>query len=134
VPAPRALAGRSALLRRAEPVRPAGTHRTPPSPRAQDEVLGDPSSWPEPSAEHRCEDAGYGCVRVRAWAEMHPKVRNHAAKGTRGPLPIVLGTLIAWLEVERLPRGERRREPRVLWLWWQGPEGTVPDLDVLWRS
>jgi DDE superfamily endonuclease len=26
----------------------------------------DPSTWPEPSAEHTCEDAGYGFVRVRA--------------------------------------------------------------------
>src|ERR671921_1709380 len=93
----------------------------------------DPSTWPEPSAEHRCEDAGYGAVRVRAWAEMHPKVSNHARKGTRGPLPIVVGTLIL-VEVERLPLGERRREPRVLWLWWHGPEGKVPDLDLLWRS
>src|SRR5215203_5526514 len=84
----------------------------------------DPSTWPEPSAEHRCEDAGYGSVRVRAWAELHPKVHNHAGKGTRGPLPIVVGTLIL-VEVERLPRGERRREPRVLWLWWHGPEGVV---------
>jgi hypothetical protein len=93
----------------------------------------DPSTWPEPSAEHRCEDAGYGCVRVRAWAELHPNVHNHERKGTRGPLPIVVGTLIL-VEVERLPRGESRREPRVLWLWWHGPEGTTPDLDLIWRS
>src|SRR5215204_1799937 len=93
----------------------------------------DPSTWPEPSTEHHCEDAGYGAVRVRAWAEMHPKVNNHAGKGTRGPLPIVVGTLIL-VEVERLPRGERRREPRVLWLWWHDPEGRAPDLDLLWRS
>ena len=93
----------------------------------------EPGTWPEPSAEYRCEDAAYGSVRVRAWAEMHPKVSNHAGKGTRGPLPIVVGTLIL-VEVERLPRGERRREPRVLWLWWHGPEGTVPDLDLIWRS
>src|SRR4029453_5582769 len=92
----------------------------------------DPSPWPEPSVEYRCEDAGYGCVRVRAWAELHPKVHNHAGKGTRGPLPIVVGTLIL-VEVERLPRGERRREPGVLWLWWHGPEGTTPDLDPIWR-
>jgi hypothetical protein len=92
----------------------------------------DPSTWPEPSAEHHCEDAGYGSVRVRAWAELHPKVQNHEGRGSRGPLPIVVGTLIL-VEVERLPRGERRREPRVLWLWWHGPEGTVPDLDLLWR-
>src|SRR5215213_3562070 len=93
----------------------------------------DPSTWPEPSAEHRCEDAGYGAVRVRAWAKMHPKVQNHEGRGTRGPLPIVVGTLVL-VEVERLPRGERRREPRVLWLWWHGPEGRTPDLDLIWRS
>ena len=94
----------------------------------------DPSTWPEPSAEHVCEDAGgYGCVRVRAWAKMHPKVHNHERKGSRGPLPIVVGTLIL-VEVERLPRGERRREPRVLWLWWHGPEGMAPDLDLIWRA
>jgi hypothetical protein len=93
----------------------------------------DPSTWPEPSAEHHCEDAAYGSVRVRAWAELHPKVCNHAAKGSRGPLPIVVGTLIL-VEVERLPRGERRREPRVLWLWWHGPDRMVPDLDLIWRS
>jgi hypothetical protein len=93
----------------------------------------DPSTWPEPSTEHVCEDVGYGSVRVRAWAELHPKVQNHERRGSRGPLPIVVGTLIQ-VEVERLPRGERRREPRVLWLWWHGPEGTTPDLDLLWRS
>ena len=42
----------------------------------------DPSTWPEPSAEHHCEEAGYGCVRVRAWAELHPKVRNHEERGS----------------------------------------------------
>lgn len=36
------------------------------------------------------------------------------------------------IEVERLPSGERRRVPRVLWLWWHG-EGE-PDLDLLWRA
>jgi hypothetical protein len=93
----------------------------------------DPSTWPEPSAEHACEDAGYGSVLVRAWAELHPKVQNHEGRGSRGPLPIVVGTLIL-VEVERLPRGESRREPRVLWLWWHGPEGRTPDLDLIWRS
>jgi hypothetical protein len=48
-------------------------------------------------------------------------------------LPIVVGTLIL-VEVERLPRGERRRKPRVLWLWWHGPEGSAPDLDLLWKA
>jgi hypothetical protein len=93
----------------------------------------DPSTWPEPSAEHSCEEAGYGTVRVRAWAGLHPKVRAHEGRGSRGPLPIVRGTLVL-VEVERLPRGERRREPRVLWLWWHGPEKAAPDLELIWRS
>jgi hypothetical protein len=67
----------------------------------------DPSTWPEPSAEHTCEDSGYGAVRVRAWAKLHPKVRAHERCGSRGPLPIAVGTLVL-VEVERLPRGERR--------------------------
>ena len=110
-----------------------GTHRTPSRRHGPKMKCSDPSTWPEPSTEHHCEDAGYGAVRVRAWAELHPKVHNHDRRGTRGPLPIVLGTLIL-VEVERLPRGERRREPRFLWLWWHGPEGTEPDLDLLWRA
>ena len=93
----------------------------------------DPSTWPEPSAEHRCEDAGYGAVRVRAYSKMHPKVRAHEGRGSRGPLPIVVGTLVL-VEVERLPRGEWRRKPRVLWLWWHGPEGEAPNLQLIWRA
>ena len=93
----------------------------------------DPITWPEPSAEHACEDAGYGSVRVRSWAKMHPKVQNHEGRGSRGPLPVAVGTLIL-VEVEKLPRGERRREPRVLWLWWHGLEGMAPDLELVWRS
>jgi hypothetical protein len=93
----------------------------------------DPSTWPEPSAEYTCEGAGYGTVRVRAWAKMHPKVCAHQGRGSRGPLPIVVGTLVL-VEVERLPRGERRRKPRVLWLWWHGPEGETPNLELIWRS
>jgi hypothetical protein len=91
----------------------------------------DPSTWPEPSTEYACEGAGYGAVRVRGWAKMHPEVRVHEGRGSRGPLPIVVGTLVL-VEVERLPRGERRREPRVLWLWCHG-EGE-PDLDLIWRA
>ena len=65
----------------------------------------------EPSTGYTFEDSGYGTVRVRAWAKMHPKVCPQGP-GSRGPLPIVVGTLVL-VEAERLPRGERRREPRV---------------------
>jgi hypothetical protein len=49
----------------------------------------DPSTWPEPSSEHVCEDAGHGRVRVRAFSKLHPKVQNHERKGSRGLLPMV---------------------------------------------
>src|SRR3712207_3577666 len=91
----------------------------------------DPSTWPQPSTEYTCEDAGYGAVRVRAWANLHPKVRAHEGRGSRGPLPTVRGTLVL-VEVERLARAERRREPQVVWLWWHG-EGE-PDLGLLWQA
>ncbi len=93
----------------------------------------EPDTWPEPSIEHECEDAGHGAVRVRAWEEMHPKVRAREGRGSRGPLPVVVGTLVL-VEVGRLPRGERRRDPKRLWLWWAGPGGAAPDLGLLWRA
>ena len=92
----------------------------------------DPKTWPEPTHEHISGSEHYGTVRVRCWAKLHPKVRLHEGRGSRGPLPIVRGTLVL-VEVGRLPRGERRRKPKKLWLWWHGPEATTPDLNLLWR-
>jgi len=74
---------------------------------------------------------GCGCARVRAWAGLHAISQNHAAKGTRSPKPIVRGTLVL-VEVSRLPR--QTRKPKHVWLWWQGPAGSAPDLDLLWRA
>ena len=89
----------------------------------------DPKTWPIPTAEHRCEDPSYGSVRVRAWSGVHPKTQDHPTRGTRGPRPIVRGTLVL-VEVTHLPRPTR--EPRMLWLWWHGPG--KPNLDLLWRA
>ena len=89
----------------------------------------DPRTWPPPSDEHVSEDGQYGTVRVRAWAGLHPKQQLHPTRGTRGPRPIVRGTLVL-VEVSRLPG--RTYKPQVLWLWWAGPG--APDLDVLWRA
>jgi hypothetical protein len=68
-------------------------------------------------------------VRVRAGAGLHAKPQNHAKRGTRGPKPLIRGTLIL-VEVSRLPRPTRPPPP--LWLWWQGPG--APDLARLWRA
>ncbi len=88
-----------------------------------------PTTWPVPSADLRTEDPHYGAVRVRAWAGLHPKQQNHAARGTRTTRPVVRGALIL-VEVSRLPGPSRPWQ--LLWLWWSGP-GT-PDLDVVWRA
>jgi hypothetical protein len=89
----------------------------------------DRRTWPPPTDEHLTEDAQDGTVRVRTWAGLHPKQQVHATRGTRGPRPIVRGTLVL-VEVSRLPG--RTYKPQVLWLWWAGPG--APDLDVLWRA
>jgi DDE superfamily endonuclease len=89
----------------------------------------DMATWPAPSDEYYSEDVQYGHVQVCAWANLHAIPQNHATKGSRGPKPVVSGTLIR-VEVSRLP--QHTREPQVLWLWWRGP-GT-PDLAVIWRA
>ena len=94
-------------------------------------VLKDPNTWHEPSAEHTSEDAGYGEVRVRAWSGLHPKTRRAGERYGSDSAAVVRGTVVL-VEVEWLPRGERRRKQKKLWLWWHG-EGE-PDLDLLWRS
>jgi hypothetical protein len=92
-------------------------------------VCKDPSTWLTPTAEHRTEDEQYGEVRVRAWTGLHAIPQNHATKGSRGPKPLIRGTLIL-VEVSRLPKRSHKRQ--ALWLWWHGPR--TPDLDLLWRA
>lgn len=113
----------------ADPPPPKWTGRPPRHGRKLD--CKDPQTWPAPSAEHRLEDPGYGPVRVRAWAGLHPKTQDHPTRGTHRPRPIVRGTLVL-VEVGRLPRPTR--EPRALWLWWADGGPGEPDLDLLWRA
>jgi hypothetical protein len=93
--------------------------------------LADPTTWPAPTATLVCEDDQYGSVTVQAWAGLHPKQQRHPGHGTRGPRPIVRGTIIR-VQVERVPA--KTRPPKVLWLWWAGPEGLQLDLDLAWRA
>jgi hypothetical protein len=91
----------------------------------------DPTTWPAPTATLVCEDDQYGSVTVQAWAGLHPKQQRHPGHGTGGPRPIVRGTIIR-VQVERVPT--KTRPPKVLWLWWAGPEGLQLDLDLAWRA
>jgi hypothetical protein len=94
-------------------------------------AFADPTTWPTPSATLVCQDDQYGTVTVQAWSGLHPKQQRHPGHGSRGPRPIVRGTIIR-VQVERVPA--RTRPPKVLWLWWAGPEGCELDLDLTWRA
>jgi DDE superfamily endonuclease len=91
--------------------------------------LKHPASWPEPSAEHRCESDGYGSVRVRCWSGLHPKTRRIGERYGCERAPVVRGSVVL-VEVGKLPR--QTRKPKKLWLWWSG-EGEA-DLDLIWRA
>ena len=89
----------------------------------------DPTTWPVPTATLDCQDDQYGTVTVKAWTGLHPKQQRHPGHGSRGPRPIVRGTILR-VQVERVPA--RTRPPKVLWLWWAGPGSC--DLDLAWRA
>ncbi len=103
--------------------RPAGRAATAPSSTAPTRPPGQtrPPPW-QPSTK-------YGTATVQAWAGLHPKQQRHPGHGSRGPRPIVRGTVIG-VQVERVPA--KTRPPKVLWLWWAGP-GEL-DLDLVWRA
>jgi hypothetical protein len=91
----------------------------------------DPTTWPAPTATLHTSDDQYGSVTVQAWAGLHPKQQRHPGHGSGGPRPIVRGTILR-VQVQRVPA--RTRPPKVLWLWWAGPEGLQLDLDLAWRA
>jgi hypothetical protein len=93
--------------------------------------FADPATWPTPAATLTCPDDQYGTVTVKAWNGLHPKQQRHPGHGTRRPRPIVRGTILR-VQVQRVPA--RTRPPKVLWLWWAGPEGVKLDLDLAWRA
>jgi hypothetical protein len=68
---------------------------------------------------------------VQACSGLHPTQQRHPGHGSGGPRPIVRGTVIR-VAVERVPA--RTRPPKVLWLWWAGPEGCTLDLGLAWRA
>lgn len=94
-------------------------------------TCGDATTWPPPSATWLVTDPQYGNVLVQAWSGLHAKTQQHDGHGGRGPRPIVAGTVIR-LQVSALPG--RTRKPKIIWLWWYGQAGLVPDLDLLWRA
>jgi hypothetical protein len=110
------------------PPRPPGTNGRPRRHGAKF-AFGDPTTWPAPTTTLHTTDDQYGTVTVAAWAGLHPKQQRHPGHGTRGPRPIVRGTVIR-VQLQRVPA--KTRPPKVLWLWWAGC-GEL-DLDLAWRA
>ena len=113
------------LLRRPTP-RPPGARGRPRRHGAKF-TCADPTTWPAPTATLVCQDDQYGSVTVAAWSGLHPKQQRHPGHGTRGPRPIVRGTILR-VQVERVPA--RTRPPKVLWLWWAGPGSWTAPVDA----
>jgi hypothetical protein len=110
------------------PPRPPGTTGRPRRHGAKF-VCADPTTWPSPTATLVTRDDQYGTVTVTAWAGLHPKLARRGRWATTDRPPIVRGTLVR-VQVQRVPA--RTRPPKVLWLWWAGPD--QPDLDLAWRA
>ncbi len=93
--------------------------------------LTKPASLPVADEHLTAVSPRYGRVSVSAWGGLHQKLSRHGGwSGFAGELPVVAGTIIR-IQVERLP-GDR--QPTDVWLWHHAPEGTVFDLDVLWKT
>jgi Transposase DDE domain len=91
-----------------------------------------PATWAPPAAQLTTRDNAYGTVTVAAWARLHPQLAARGRWAGRPQAPIVRGWVIR-VEVQHLPRPTARAK-KTLWLWWSGPPGTTPDLDLCWRA
>ncbi len=93
--------------------------------------LKDPETWPDATVKYRSQTEDFGTVGVRAWSGFHPKTWRAAERYGSESAAVVRGTVVL-VQVERLPSGESRRQPKALWLWWHGRG--EPDLDLIWRA
>ena len=98
--------------------------------------LKDPLTWGTPDASLATTDPVYGTVAARGWARLHPRI----SRRSRGPgrwagyprAPIVRGWVIQ-VTVTRPPK-PGGNTLHTLWLWWSGPPGATPGLDLCWRA
>ena len=96
--------------------------------------LADPATHPVPDDALIGHNLRYGKVQVSAWHGLHQKLSRQGGWAQHtGQLPVVTGTLIR-IQVEHLPGAGGTRTPKDLWLWHTAPEGTIFDLDLLWKT
>jgi hypothetical protein len=92
----------------------------------------DQRTWGAPDARVVTSDPVYGTVTVRGWAGLHPRTRRAGRWASQATAPLVRGWVIR-VEVTSTPR-PAGAAGKMLWLWWSGPPGTTPDLDLCWRA
>ena len=71
-------------------------------------------------------------LEITSSTGLHPRLSHRHRWSKPGNTPIVSGTVIG-VDVEHLPRKTARAQ-KMLWLWWAGPAGTLPDLGICWRA
>jgi hypothetical protein len=92
----------------------------------------DPVTRGPADLELSVEDPVYGQVSVRAWGGLHPRLTRRGRWAGYDRAPIVRGWVIR-VETTALP-GPGGAALNGLWLWWAGPPGMTPDLDLCWRA
>lgn len=92
----------------------------------------DQRTWRAPDARLVTRDPVYGRITVRGWSGLHPRIRRAGRWAGPGPAPVVRGWVIR-VDVTSTPR-PAGKAGKMLWLWWSGPPGTAPDLDLCWRA
>jgi DDE superfamily endonuclease len=98
-------------------------------------AFADPATWPAPTASLVCQDDQYGSVTVQAWAGLHPKQQRHPGHGSRGPRPIVRGTILGVQSSASRPAPARRRCCGCGGGGGGREAGPAPlDLDLRWRA
>lgn len=94
--------------------------------------LKDPSTWGTPDTGIITETHGYGNIQVDAWSGLHPRLGRRGRWKDADRPPIITGTIIR-VQVDHLPKPTARVK-KTLWLWWAGPPGTLPDLQLCWQA
>jgi len=94
--------------------------------------LKDEATWGVPDACGQDSDPVYGQVQVRAWAGLHPRITRRGRWAACAQVPVVRGWVIR-VDVAKMPK-PGPETASVLWLWWAGPAGLVPDLGLAWRA
>ncbi|MGY4920475.1 hypothetical protein ACWD9K_35815, partial [Streptomyces sp. 900116325] len=115
--------------------RPAGSRSKGGWPRRHGGVLtfAKPNSRHAPNGTTTTDTTHHGTAAAMAWDRMHPRLTHRIPwlELTTEELPILHGTLVRQLQIERRPGN---RDPKPAWLWCPDTGATCADVDRWWQS